>query len=147
VVREIDAQALVESARRLLGMRYRHTGRTVHGVDCMGVVLVAARHAGLDLLKRTGYPDLKGYGERPGRVLLEAIEQHCERITAPIVGALLLFNPERGISPQHAGLATDSGTVIHCVRGRRRVVETAYRRNWLHSCWRLPGVRYAELGV
>lgn len=40
---------LVEGARTLLGARWRHRGRKPWAVDCIGLVLLAARAAGLQV--------------------------------------------------------------------------------------------------
>lgn len=47
--------AFVAQARKLLGVRWRHRGRKPWAVDCIGLVAVAGRAAGLLAEDETGY--------------------------------------------------------------------------------------------
>lgn len=50
------AHPLVESARKYLGTKFVHQGRTSHGLDCVGLGMKAFRDCGV-ILK-----DFRGYG-------------------------------------------------------------------------------------
>lgn len=50
---------LVIAARAYLGTRWRHRGRSVHGLDCAGLGLLAYRDCGVVL------PDYLHYGREP----------------------------------------------------------------------------------
>lgn len=45
----MGAAEFVECARRLKGTRWRHRGRKPWALDCVGLVVVAARQSGLEL--------------------------------------------------------------------------------------------------
>lgn len=64
----IDArsQEFVEAARALIGTKWRHRGRNTLGVDCIGLVAVAGRAAGLVA------EDEKRYGREPWEDRLRA---------------------------------------------------------------------------
>lgn len=51
------AQAYINSLRRYIGVRFRHQGRSRLGLDCVGLVVVAAHDAGIqtDAIKVSGY--------------------------------------------------------------------------------------------
>lgn len=53
--------ALADSARRWIGVPFRHRGRTRRGVDCVGLVVMAYSDAGIQL------PDFRLYGREPHR--------------------------------------------------------------------------------
>lgn len=50
---------LVDAARVYIGTKWRHRGRSVHGVDCAGLGILAYRDCGVDL------PDFRLYGREP----------------------------------------------------------------------------------
>lgn len=140
------ASALVAAARELCGTPWIHQGRTSKGVDCIGLVSLAARNAGLDIFKFCGIKEPRNYQREPDPKLFELVNQCCERISQPVPGSLLFFKFKRDLYPRHFGIFTEAGTVIHAEsKARRCVIEHGYRAHWLtwtHSVWKLPGVRY-----
>lgn len=112
---------MIESARAWCGVPWRHLGRDRAGVDCIGLLLVAARDAGRDL------PDPAPYAREPqGTRLLEGIAALCRRVAVPEPGDVLLFR--MGIFGGHVGLATRHAAygvpaVLHAYAPHRRVVE------------------------
>lgn len=62
--------ALIQAARLYLGTRWRHRGRTRHGVDCAGLVVLSYADCGIEL------PDYTLYGREPHRngLVAHAIE-------------------------------------------------------------------------
>lgn len=48
--------ALVQAARRYLGVRFVHQGRSEHGLDCVGLVWIAYRDCGVTLDAYRAYP-------------------------------------------------------------------------------------------
>jgi cell wall-associated NlpC family hydrolase len=55
----VSAPRFVEEARKLIGARWRHRGRTSWAVDCIGLVAVAGSRCGLLAA------DVRGYGREP----------------------------------------------------------------------------------
>lgn len=91
--------ALVSAARGWLGVRWRHLGRARTGVDCIGLVLLAARECGIVL------PDPAPYAREPqGQHLLEGILQHADRVPRALAGDVLLFR--MGLYGGHVGIAS-----------------------------------------
>lgn len=126
---------VITAARGWLNVRYRHQGRTRHGVDCIGLVLVVCRELGLTDVEFRQYP-------RVARddTLQQQIARHCTRIEAPEPGCVVLFR--WGQHVQHCGIYTGD-TLIHAMVRLKRVREHGYRGLWTrlaHSYWRLPGV-------
>lgn len=142
----IPAIRLVEEARALLGVPWRHQGRTRKGVDCIGLVLLAAQNAGVDLIKVSGINPPRTYSRNPDPKLYELVHQICKKTEEVSPGCLLFFKFEADKHPRHFGIYTESGTVIHAESvTRRMVIEHGYRahwKRWTHSAWRLPGVIY-----
>lgn len=46
---------MVRAARAMIGRPWRHQGRSATGVDCVGLVILAAREAGFTVADVTGY--------------------------------------------------------------------------------------------
>lgn len=145
----ITAAQLIIEARRLIGVKFLHQGRSAAGgVDCLGLGLVAAKHAGLDVLAMVAASDPRSYGREPSPVMLEQVSQHCRRLKALRPAALLMFKLPRARFPHHLAIYTDTGTMIHAEAVRTHaVVEQTFGRPWTrfhHSTWALPGVEYPE---
>ncbi len=114
---------VLSHARALVGVRWRHMGRDENGLDCIGLVLVAAARAGVSL------PNPGKYAREPsGDDLRRAIAAHLDPVALPAVrdGDVLLFASGRwgghvGIASTHPVYGVSS--VIHAFLPRAGVVE------------------------
>lgn len=143
----ITADQLVEAAVSLRGVPWRHQGRTRSGVDCIGLVDLACRTAGLNLAEHLGITDVTNYGMMPTGELLARVKQYCTKIETEVHGCLLFFSFPGDTSPRHFAVYNKSnhGTMIHAIANHEKVVEHGYRGHWLKwtdSKWLLPGVKY-----
>ncbi len=131
------AQTMIAAARACVGTPFHHQGRCAGvGLDCIGLVIHAARAAGMVVQDRTDY------GLRPdGQSLARALETHgARRIDVFDAGDILLFRYDR--QPQHVALATSTETMIHSFAPARCVVETLISDYWkrrLVGAWRVAG--------
>lgn len=142
----ISAHDLVREARLLVGTPWLHQGRTRLGVDCIGLVILAAKNAGLDVFAAAGVAPVRRYGRRADPRLYGLMSTHCAAADAPRPGCVALFRFPGESWPRHFGILTFDDTMIHAeAKTRLRVVEHGYRMRWLSytdSVWMLPGVRY-----
>lgn len=122
---------LLEEARALLDVRFRHQGRSREsGLDCAGLVLVAAWEAGVSNF------DFRGYARYPdGRTLKRLFEAQ----TVPVDPArarpgdiALMRGLDGGAWPCHLGYLTsvEPWTLLHCYAPVRRVVESRLGAAW-----------------
>ena len=130
---EAEAQhraAIIREARRWIGTPWRHLGRSAHGLDCVGLVVMVCRALDLSSYDITGYgrdpraADFVGHFTAGGGTRIP--------IAAALPGDLLLFREER--YPCHAGILSDRdgiATVIHAHATRRKVLEEVLIREWL----------------
>ena len=134
----------VAAARSYVGVPWRHLGRARTGVDCIGLVLLAARDAGVEL------PDPAPYAREPqGTRLLEGILGHATRVAEAAPGDVLLFR--MGLYGGHVGIASvhpawGVPACLHAYAPRRQVVEQpmdAELRAALIGAFRLPSVSVA----
>jgi hypothetical protein len=139
---------LVACARQSIDVRFAHQGRGEDGLDCLGLLLVTAAHAGLVF---EGMPamqlEVPTYGLRPDIVQLK---KRMDELLQPIVRddllpadvVLLKVNG----SPQHLAMITDYPMrgelgMIHAYAPARKVVEHRYDTAWraqTYATYRLP---------
>lgn len=115
---------IVAAARGCVGTRFRGQGRVSGvGLDCLGVVIVAAAAAGVRL------PDEADYSLRgEGLLRLDArIAEAMVRVERAEAGDVLLFEP--GSAIRHLGVWTGT-SLIHAHAGLRRVVEGPVDPAW-----------------
>jgi cell wall-associated NlpC family hydrolase len=137
---------VVAAARTWIGATWHHQGRSEHGVDCVGLVVMVCRSVGLagytDAADVASYPrepkaaDFVGYFLKGGGTRVPILDA--------LPGDLLLFREQR--YPCHVAiLASDprGATIIHAHATRRAVLEEAMIAEWLGkrvAAIRLPGV-------
>jgi cell wall-associated NlpC family hydrolase len=114
---------LDEAARGYVGVPWRHLGRSREGLDCIGLVLLAARDCGIDA------PDPGAYAREPSsQRLRQELAQVLDEVplAAARPGDVLVFN--LGLYAGHIGIRAEHPdyrvpSVIHAYAPRRRVVE------------------------
>ena len=140
----MSAAAFVAAARSYVGVPWRHLGRSRTGLDCIGLVLLAAREA------RTDLPDPAPYAREPqGTRLLEGILAHATRVAEAAPGDVLLFR--LGLYGGHVGIASTHPAwgvpaCLHAYAPRKQVVEQpmdAELRSALLGAFRLPALAAA----
>jgi cell wall-associated NlpC family hydrolase len=112
-----------EIAREYLGVKFRHRGRSQHGLDCLGLLVVVAERMGIQVF------DKPVYGREPWKDgLRDGIRQHCgepiEREIQP--GDILLIQFYKSEGPSHVAMAAPHPHgigIIHTYARMGRVVE------------------------
>ena len=98
-----DAVAAVAEARRYIGARWTHRGRSLYAIDCIGLVVAAVRAGGIEI------KDRQDYSRAPWRDGLE--RELRERFGDPVsdmrVGDIALIQFESKREPSHVGIVTD----------------------------------------
>jgi cell wall-associated NlpC family hydrolase len=119
----VSGPDVLAAARALLGTPWRHLGRSAAGIDCIGLVLLAGRGAGITL------PDPAPYAREPSsQALREGLAAHLNQVAldALLPGDVLAFNV--GLYAAHVGIygthpAYRVPSVVHAYLPRRVVVE------------------------
>lgn len=135
--------AFVAAARSYLGVPYRHQGRNRVGMDCVGLVVCAARDVGYDV------PDMIGYRRAgDGIAFMRHVRANGREIVgdAPLKrGQIIAFQQQS--FPAHLGIfdITPQGqhVVIHSYASRRKVEEQSFDtwRLLMIARFDLPGIR------
>lgn len=120
----MTADEVIDAARALLDVPFKHQGRSRSGLDCAGLIVHVAATLGLD------YADHGGYSRSPSNGLLESAldGQPClERVARRQPGDVLLmrFTGE----PQHLGIFTGE-TLIHSYANVGKVCEHRVDEAW-----------------
>jgi len=128
-----DAAAIVAAARGCVGTHFRPQGRTPGlALDCVGVVLVAGRAAGV--VFRVPSYRLGADGEAGLDVGLAP--QGCTSVAVAEPGDILVIAPAPG--RRHLGVVVPGG-LVHAHAGLGRVVEGPLDPAWVVvGAWRLP---------
>lgn len=131
----ISRDRFLAEARSWIGVSWVHQGRTRHGVDCIGLLLVTAWALGL-----TDY-DVRGYGRVPdGDFMRRECDRLMTRTDDPQAGDVLVMRFAR--EPQHVLIRTERG-VLHAWAVPGRVVEVSMPDAWrrrIVAAYRVPGV-------
>lgn len=121
----MSAAAFVTEARKLKGAAWRHRGRKPWAVDCIGLLVVAGRGAGITA------PDEKGYGREPWEDRLSCGLR--ARFGAPVAdwraGDIAVIRWKKG-EPSHVGVLADhpdGGLSIIHAHNLHGVIEHALR--------------------
>lgn len=131
---------IIAAARECLQTKWCHQGRLVGvGIDCVGIVVHAARVLGLP------HTDCANYRRRPDGVTLVAhLEKNLVRIDPAAAGPgdVLCMWWVRPDLPYHLGIVTPIG-MLHAYALVRKVMEHEMTDSWkerVHSAWAFPGV-------
>lgn len=118
-----DVESFLAAARALIGVPFVHQGRSEHGIDCIGLVVLAGKTCGIDTSA-----DITNYSRTPHGVLLPLLEKALDPVEGEICpGDLLVFRFKH--EPMHIGIWTGS-TLIHTFATIGRVVEHELDDRW-----------------
>lgn len=133
MTRHPHSAAIVAAARACIGARFRAQGRLPGvGLDCIGVALVAAAAAGVEI----AVPVYALGGDHEAALDAAMIAAGCSFVPLAAPGDLLSLAPSPG--RRHLAVVTDRG-VIHAHAGLGRVVEGPVDPDWtVLAAWRLP---------
>ena len=131
------AALFAAAAEGLLGAPFHHRGRCAAGMDCIGLVFVAAAAIGVQIDPFTDYerqPD--------PQVLLAALRDraapaHWDERRA--VGRLIVLRQRDGADPRHFCIGTGDDWAVHVADKVRRL---RFADVLVHSVWRVHGISY-----
>lgn len=144
------AADIVTAAAAYLGSPWKHQGRARHGLDCLGLIILAAVDVGLARAAEYLSLEARQYGRMPPNALArELLAVGMIRTGAPVPGAVGLF-AQAGTYPSHVGIiAGEPGApleVIHAsaLAGKvvRHILVPTDPNMLLRGCFLYPGVDY-----
>ncbi len=135
----------IDAARKYLGVRFRHQGRTMDGIDCAGLLVVSAWDCGINSWSKEAH---FGYDRLPDGVTVNKIMNCiCEKLPVHketmIPGHIVQISYTSGGFERvtHMGVLTDMGGrydlgedyvlgLIHAYMPKRKVVEHRLDEQW-----------------
>lgn len=115
----LTRQAIINTARQFLGVPWHHQGRSLAGIDCVGLIACVARILGIPHTDGQGYKR-----EAKNGSLIEPIKQQLTEVQFPQAGTVVVFwFKESTREPQHLAIANGTGGIIHAHISLKRVVE------------------------
>lgn len=128
-------KAISAAALALVGTPFHAQGRLPGvGLDCIGVIVCAARACGLALEDRTAYPM-----QPDGTLMPEAARQLTRVSGDPDEGDILVMS--FGGEPHHVALLVDGGRIVHAYNHVRKCVVQDYTDYWrgkVRAVYRFP---------
>jgi len=110
-------EAFVTAARKYIGVPWVHQGRSKVGLDCVGLVVLAARDCGLDV------PILADYGRFPNFPRMKReLMRFGNRVGFIIPGCIVIYNSSHSV---HMAIASDNGHVIQSLSTVGKVIESS----------------------
>lgn len=135
-------KSLIDAARSYVGVKWRHRGRSRHGIDCVGLIVLSCRDAGYHI------DDQIGYSRTPWKFGLdrELQARFGEPVEGLQAGDIVSMRGPRQPEPGHVGIVATHGdrlTIIHSFNAaaNSKVVEHGLDEYWLkriHKIYRLP---------
>ena len=127
---------VVAAARSYLGVPYLHQGRTMRGLDCVGLIIRVGHDLGL-----SDY-DIDGYSRVPsGKRMERLLGLVCRKVQPALAKAGDLLHLAYDKEPQHLAMVTDYG-IIHADNTHgvvEHVIDLSNRRR-IRGAYELPGV-------
>lgn len=135
------ANEIVECAKTLIGVRFKHQGRDLRGIDCVGVPIYIAKVLDIKAWNTIAYP------ARPNMALFEKLIRESGAKRVPFKdkahGDMLRMLSYR--YPVHIGIyevdERDHEFVIHAFQPVGKVLRTPLNENeWkkVQEVWRFP---------
>lgn len=106
---------LFNSALKYVGTKFLHQGRSIHGLDCLGLLIVSAMDVGIK------FDDCLDYPELPNELKLR--DELRRQLAISDKGEIHLIKCSARSPAVHIGLVCD-GRIVHSIR-RFGVVHTA----------------------
>lgn len=131
---------IIAEGRRYLGKPWRHRGRSITGVDCIGLICCIGDAFDIP------YEDIDGYSRNPDGRFVNHVKQFMiyrePQVVAP--GSAVVLRDQH--QPCHIGIITEKHDrlyLLHASLAKRAVVEEEWDRFWaskLRCVLDFPGV-------
>ena len=123
---QISVEDIVAEARKWLGVRWIHQGRSAHGVDCAGMIIKVGEALGAKSDDKTGYK------RHPNAIeFLTHIRSQTDLADGPAPGRIAVFRQSK--FPCHTGIFSEKDGVLHLIHsyiGTGKVIEEPFANHW-----------------
>lgn len=120
----MDRDKIVSTARGYLNTPYRHQGRSIAGMDCIGLVIRVGEDCGYKI-SHSEY----AYEQIPNpSVLWAGMNANFKPVKTPQKGDILVFRIFK--EPQHMAIFIDDNRIIHAYENIGKVSEHNFTPAW-----------------
>lgn len=133
-------EQIAAAALAYRGAPWRHLGRSITGMDCIGLVIAVARDVGA---KPADF-DLH-YDRRPDGTMAGMLREHLRPVSVRRATQGTVVVVATGLAGHHVGIMLDDRRFIHATSGRGVAVDV-FDHNWrqrvarVSSAYDFPGV-------
>tara|TARA_R110000824_G_scaffold20947_1_gene78566 strand:+ start:704 stop:1123 length:420 start_codon:yes stop_codon:yes gene_type:complete len=134
-------ETFADEIEKLVGIRFIKQGRTLQGLDCLGIIIYALKQMGITPKTRDDY---SLHGENYSEDLIRYINYSCDPvsdISESQRGDLIVFSAFFNGYPKHLGVIDVAGdSFIHTNEELGKCVREEMNENWqglTHSIWRI----------
>ena len=126
--------------RKYLGIPFKHNGRSMDGVDCLGLMLLVLRDAGVNLPNDDGLPITPRWYDTDPQRIVRGLERYGRRIDVaelqPLDLVVFCFHGK----PRHTGGMIDRSRFIH-IRENQSVSIARLKRysRYFYAAYRMAG--------
>lgn len=114
----MTTQQIMKTVRSLVGIPYKHGGRTMEGLDCLGLIHVFYRQLGIMIPDHDGREySPNWYKEDPER-FYRGLQKIGSEISPTHMKPLDLVYFKIGGAVTHAGVLIDEGHFLHVLKGK-----------------------------
>lgn len=115
-----------EAAMKYVGVPFLHRGRTIRGIDCVGLLILSATDIGY-----TGYTQDAPYGREPRNKVLDGhLLRHCGPPVdrQPRVDDIVSLKHSRGGHAAHVGIITEHPQGLGIIHAYGEIGKVTYQR-------------------
>jgi len=125
-----ERMAFIAAARSLVGVPFKHRGRSERGIDCLGVVAYALRAVGREPVDERVY-ERNPSADAP-RLRASLIAHFGEPVPALVPGCVvsMAWHDLENHVAVIGSYPTDGLSLIHATAAEQRVIETRYGEPW-----------------
>jgi cell wall-associated NlpC family hydrolase len=129
------------NVKKYLGVSYEHNGRSLNGLDCLGLVKLFLADEGIEFDDNDGNHISKDWYTSDSHRYIKGLERQADRIEYDDIQPLdiVVFSIDGG-NPTHSGVIVDDrNRFIHVLEGQQVVIEHFHRfwRKKFHSAWKV----------
>lgn len=122
-----SSSRIISEAKKLVGIPYKHLGRSNSGVDCAGLIYLAFKRSNIILPK---FDDKGAYrsmwwkeGTNEEKFINALLNNGFEIIDDPIPGAIITFRLYSKDAPvNHSGILINNFRMVHAKRGKNNSI-------------------------
>lgn len=141
-------QQIVDEAKKYIGVKFLHQGRSIHGVDCIGLIIAVGKSLGYEVA------DYRAYSRTPdSKTFKNKLAHYLEEIdVADAQKGDIIFLRYGGLLPRHVAIISEDQKdiskniepkIIHAINtpSLNRVVEENLEtyRNGITAAFRFRG--------